>query len=669
MSATPLGQHDPRPSRRYQPLVVVFVAVVVGVVADHGFSFGLGVWQTIAIVAWLAWFGLWLRHWEQASAVALLLSAAAVAGGWSHCRWNLFGEGDISLYASGPSHPVALEGLVATGPRFMPAPPRDPLRTLPLGDRSRLAIQVTAIRSGRDWREASGAAMLVVNGPALETKAGDRVRVFGQLSRAQPPDNPGVRDYAADARADRCQSSVFLDAPACVTALERSGGWWQVSGWRLQILIDALRSAGRDQLARYLSPRYAGLASAMFLGVREDLQPEDSQAFFETGTVHLLVVSGLNVGILATTLLALLRLGVRPRGMALAAVVAIVAIYALVTDSQPPVVRAAVMVVVACGAQFAGRRALSFNALALAAIVVLAINPADLFRVGPQLSFLCVAVLAWWTESGAGHTPLDPLDRLILQTRPWPLRLGRRGAIAARSSLWQSGLVFLVVSPLLLSRFHLLSLSAVALGPLLAAPVAIGMATGFLVIVFGPWLPPVASLCGLACDGCLRLVDGAVAWGQHVPAGHFWLPGPSEWWLAGFYGGLALWAAAPSGLRPPPRWLAAAGCVWLTVGLVAGWIERTREQSLICTVISVGHGSAVVLELPDGRALLYDAGRLGPPLAASRAIASYLWSRGRTHLDAVVLSHADADHYNALPGTVPLEQHTPPAPCRPTVRA
>jgi competence protein ComEC len=57
----------------------------------------------------------------------------------------------------------------------------------------------------------------------------------------------------------------------------------------------------------------------------------------------------------------------------------------------------------------------------------------------------------------------------------------------------------------------------------------------------------------------------------------------------------------------------------------------------------------VVAELPSGQTLLYDAGRLGSPSLASRAISSFLWSRGITHLDAVVISHADADHYNALP--------------------
>ena len=57
-----------------------------------------------------------------------------------------------------------------------------------------------------------------------------------------------------------------------------------------------------------------------------------------------------------------------------------------------------------------------------------------------------------------------------------------------------------------------------------------------------------------------------------------------------------------------------------------------------------------MLELPDGHTLLYDAGRLSAPTSCCRIISGYLWSRGHTHIDAVVLSHADSDHYNALPG-------------------
>jgi competence protein ComEC len=53
--------------------------------------------------------------------------------------------------------------------------------------------------------------------------------------------------------------------------------------------------------------------------------------------------------------------------------------------------------------------------------------------------------------------------------------------------------------------------------------------------------------------------------------------------------------------------------------------------------------------MPDGRNMLYDAGRLGSPVGAVRPISAVLWSRGITHLDALVISHADTDHFNAVP--------------------
>jgi competence protein ComEC len=67
------------------------------------------------------------------------------------------------------------------------------------------------------------------------------------------------------------------------------------------------------------------------------------------------------------------------------------------------------------------------------------------------------------------------------------------------------------------------------------------------------------------------------------------------------------------------------------------------------TVLAVGHGTGVVVETDDGRCLLYDSGSLSGPEVAQRHIANYLWSRGRTRIDEVLLSHADLDHFNGLP--------------------
>jgi competence protein ComEC len=89
--------------------------------------------------------------------------------------------------------------------------------------------------------------------------------------------------------------------------------------------------------------------------------------------------------------------------------------------------------------------------------------------------------------------------------------------------------------------------------------------------------------------------------------------------------------------------------LWIVVGvappLAAAW---TRDR-LDCSFLAMGHGTCVVLQTPDGQTLVYDAGSLGSPHFAAQSVASYLWHRGITRIDGLVLSHADVDHYNAVP--------------------
>ena len=98
-----------------------------------------------------------------------------------------------------------------------------------------------------------------------------------------------------------------------------------------------------------------------------------------------------------------------------------------------------------------------------------------------------------------------------------------------------------------------------------------------------------------------------------------------------------------------PRWRVALVGGWCGVGLIAAGAASPPAHQLRCTFIAVGHGGAELFELPDGKTLLYDAGRLGQPIGGAQSISSVLWLRGISHLDAVVISHADADHYNSLP--------------------
>jgi competence protein ComEC len=124
------------------------------------------------------------------------------------------------------------------------------------------------------------------------------------------------------------------------------------------------------------------------------------------------------------------------------------------------------------------------------------------------------------------------------------------------------------------------------------------------------------------------------------------------WWVVGCYVLIAVVGLAPRELLAGRRRVALL-VAWVAVGfatpLVRDWIPSEHGASVRCTTLAMGHGLGVVLEFPDGKTLLYDCGRLGSPSGATDSVASYLWRQGKTHVDAVVISHADADHFNGLP--------------------
>lgn len=632
------------PSRHHAPLAAVLAAAAAGIAVgqlldDRGVRIGAAVWWTIAGASLWAWWRLW-RWKRRGAAVCLLLAVAALAGLWRHARWNLFESDHLARCATVQRRPVALEVTAVSGPRYEPAAPFDPFRGTPAEERTRLTVSAAAVRDGAAWRPAAGRATLTVIGRLENVAAGDRLRVFGQLSRPDAPLNPGAFDFAGYYRADRVLVRLSAERPECVTRV-RQGPWW--APWSL---VQRLRSAGDRVLWRHLQHARSGLAAALLLGLREELPDARAEAFVVTGTIHLLVVSGMHVSMVVALLVWAQRGGLLPRRTALLLTAAVAVGYTLVTNAEPPAVRAAVMVALLCWGWYLRRPQVAWNALAAAALVVLVINPADLFRSGPQLSLLCVAALLALDGLWQRCQPEDPLDRLIRQSRPWPVRAARAAALSAGQALLISAALWGVTAPLLAARFHLISPATIVLSPLLAAPVAAALVSGLALVVCGA-VPPLAWPLAAVCDASLRFTEAVVQTASALPGSHLWAPGPPGWWLAGFYGLLAAWLLWPN-LRPTRRWAAATLCGWSTVGLAAGWIAPP-ERALRCTFVSVGHGLAVLLELPSGRTLLYDAGQLGAPQRAADAVAGCLWQRGRLGIDALLISHADADHFNGVP--------------------
>lgn len=635
-------ESTPPATGAYQPLVAVAAAAACGVFADRVLAPPLS-WYFIAggLLA-----GLWLaaaRRRPVAGLLLALLLVACAAGGWHHCRWSLFNHNDIGRFAAEKPRPCCLEGVVLRGPRVLPPPEAGPLDVIPRSARTRMDISVVKIRDRTRFRAARGTAALYVDGVADEVRPGDRIRVFGSLVKPARATNPGQFDHRDHYRAQRIGCMIRSPQPGCVEIVGRGGRFCP------RRLLEALRRGATDLLDRYLCDSHAGLASALLLGARDRVDDEQQLAFQETGTVHMLAISGLHVGIVYGGVLLLCRVMFLRLNVAVLLAAGVCVLYVLLTDARPPALRAAMLFVILSLAVATSRRSIATNALAAAGIAVLVLNPADLFATGVQLSFLAVAGLIWIGRRSAGWSrPRDALERLVVETS------GRFDYAVwwTRRKAWQilatSATVWILTTPLVLAEFHVVSPIGLLFNMFVSVPLAFALVGGFGVLLFGAWCAPAATAAAWVCDGALALISNTIAWGQSIPGGHFWLPGPPGWWLCGFYAALAAAALFP-GLRPSPRWAIAMAVGWCGLGCLATGTHRTRPD-LVCTVLSVGHGTAIVLELPTGETVLCDAGQLSSASAGTQTIADFLWSRGIMRIDAVILSHPDADHYNAVPG-------------------
>jgi competence protein ComEC len=517
------------------------------------------------------------------------------------------------------------------------------MRIMPTGERTRLLVSAVALRNGSDWVPVSGLATLTVDGQLLGVQAGDRLQVFGTLRRPSSAENPGGFDRASYLRASRQLCGLWASHPDCVTVVEparhRGIRWW----------IERVRTDARRTLWGNLAPGRAELASAVLLGAREEIDSEETNVFVETGTVHLLAISGLHVGIVAGVLLMVLRTMSLSQATEFCIVVGWTIAYTLLTDARPPAIRATILVAVLCFARLKRRPASPWNSLAGAGLIVAALNPADLFSTGVHLSFLAVATLMcvsprWFLAARSE----DPLDRLIERSRsPWE-RAVRWTAVKVLRLLVASTAVWLITLPLVASRFHVVSLGAVLLNMVVWIPMAVALVTGFLMILSGWFLPPAVPWLARFCDDSLWALQGMIEAGHRLPGNPVFVAGPPDWWLIGFYVLLAAAVWMSKHLARRRRWAWALVALWLVSGAVVGHRFAPRDR-LVCTIVSVGHGSAAILELPGGPVMLCDAGRMGSPTGGARDIAGCLWARKIRRLDAILLSHADADHFNAVP--------------------
>ena len=268
------------------------------------------------------------------------------------------------------------------------------VRTVREGERRQnVEAEVTALLRGGEQLPVSGQLVAYVAGDTVSV--GDRLLLASTVDTVPGPLNPHAFDYAGYLADKNIFHRSFVD----------STEWLRV-GTAMGISLRAFGERSRDAWFASLRPYLAGddlaVAAALIMGKKDLLGEKVKSAYADTGAIHVLAVSGLHVGILALIVMQLLRLLVPPRPFWLALrtglTILLVWYFALVTGLSASVQRAALMVTVVLIGKQLNRNNNIFNLLAIAALVMLLVEPKQLFQVGFQLSFAAVAGIALFTR-------------------------------------------------------------------------------------------------------------------------------------------------------------------------------------------------------------------------------------------------------------------------------
>jgi len=629
---------------RRRPLVPICAALAAGIV----------------FARWLAppW---WAPVSATAAAAAVFFAALRAERGSALCYFSLYvliaaagallylGQQDPAVRlpvapADGKGLPLRLRGTVIASPEFVErVSTLRPTADLPPRRSTRFELQVDAFAApSGPWHEGRGRLRVSVHQWATAVRYGDRVEMAAMLSPLGHGRNPGEFDYAAYLRDRGVCGVARVVGPAAVQRLGSGAIPWPFR-W-----LHGARAALRRYLASRLPGAGSGVAGALVLGARHEVPRRWRDLFARTGTMHFLAVSGLHVALVAGAAWFFgrkLRLGQRRTAWLAAAVVVA---YALVVGLRPSILRASLMALALLVALLRRRQRDYLNIVALAAIIILAINPRDLFDVGFQLSFAAVGFLSLFIPEWRTWCRRRRDQVRELQLRAESSSVKRLTLLARRyagSAAMVSLVAWLGAFPLMWRTFHLVTPIAV-LANLIVAPLIWSLLVGGFVLLAVGWVPVLGWAVGYGVWGLTMLLGGCVAALDRVPWAHFYAAAPGAGWLVAYYA-LALLFAGRRVLRLPARYVGyaavALASAFLLVGSIGGGDGRLRF-----TVLDVGHGLSVFCEFPDGSHLLYDAGGFDSS-AGERVIAPFLWHERVRQLDALVLSHPDADHTNGVP--------------------
>ena len=476
--------------RRY-PGIFLLAAVILGIVAADELS--VAVWISFPLAVLTISLGLvsYGRSRTLSAGILLAIGFAAISATHFGLRYVERGPNDLSRHINSRQL-VRVYGTVADWPNLK-------------YNKTRVTVDVDSLVTDRS-AVVKGAILLQISDTTTSLQRGDRLDFLARIYPVDRAAAPGEFDYSRYLRLHGIRGTINL--PTVLGVRVTRAGENSFSRF-----IDFLRREITCCLKDNLSPLSASLAAGFLIGETHDIPPEIYRLFRDSGTLHLLAVSGSNVALVVLFVLVLMRPFGPPQGTKALVLLAVIIVFSGLSYGEPSVIRAAIMAGLVIIARYLGRLTDLNHIIAMTALIILLIDPAQLYDVGFQLSF----VTAWGLI-------------LFVPVAIRPLEQHQR-------KRWYRWLVFplivsliaqIVSTPIVVHHFHRIPLISVVANLVIVPAVSIAVVAVMVLLLAALILPIFGMFVGSLVDWWLRLlVDLLLAMGgESLPVIHTesWLP-------------------------------------------------------------------------------------------------------------------------------------------------
>jgi competence protein ComEC len=460
-------------------------------------------------------------------------------------------------------------------------------------------------------------------------REGDHLLLFGKLHTLPGVRNPGEFDFGEYFHLQNISARMSVYSALNLECISKD------SAFSPRSMIAEIRHSIASAFDRYVGGDEGNFLKGVLLGERSELPDDLKDAFINTGTFHVLAVSGLHVGFVLLILLGVLS-PITNRYANWFLLIASLAFYTFLAGAAPSIQRAALMAGLAATGRLFERKVDGLNIVGGAAFILLIMNPMQLFTAGFQLSFAAA------------------LGLVIFYPRIWTLLSSLR-ITQGTSIRWMLQLFCVSLAaqlgtlPLTALYFEKLSIGGIAANLIIvpAAGVALGMAA--LIVIVSPlsWLGFfIGDLARLFVHSLLLFVQ----WLGNISFLYLDVPPFTIIQALFFY-------CCATFLFYAKDWKAFFKHALVVAVVIAAIIispysfqkKIFRPGTMTFAALDVGQGDGIVIRLPNGKTMVVDAGPLNEKQERNLPVAAFLRRQGITHIDALVLTHLHSDHIGGAP--------------------